>query len=109
MLKGLYWEWQRQIIDTDSKRWATLEELTEPREKKIYRVRVLGRRNEHANRPGKGRRPQRKSKNFQGIWRPPAEHNVNVGTVGLAHDDRDNGRSDENGRTIQGNQVDVGR
>jgi hypothetical protein len=80
-LKGLYSEWQRQIIDTGIKRWATLEELSEPKENEIYRVKVLGKRNKHANRPGKGRRAQRKIKNFQWNWRPPAEHNVNVGTV----------------------------
>jgi hypothetical protein len=81
ILKGLYWEWQHQTIDTDIKRWATLEELSQPKENEIYRVKVLGKRNKHANRPGKGRRAQRKFKNFQGTWRPSAEHNVNVGTV----------------------------
>jgi hypothetical protein len=80
-LKGLYWEWQHQIIDTDVKRWATLEELSQPKENEIYRVKILGKRNKHANRPRKGRRAQRKIKNFQWPWRPPAEHNANVGTV----------------------------
>jgi hypothetical protein len=42
---------------------------------------VLGKKDKHANRPGKGRRSQRKAKNFQGVWYPPAEHNVSVGTV----------------------------
>jgi hypothetical protein len=76
-LKGLFWEWQRKISETD---WATLRELIEPENNATYRVFIKGKRDKHANRPGKGRRAQRKRKNFQGVWRPPAEHNVNVGT-----------------------------
>jgi hypothetical protein len=77
-LKGLYWDWQGKISETD---WATLRELVEPEDSAIYRVFIKGKRNKHANRPGKGRRAQRKAKNFQNVWRPPAEHNVNVGTM----------------------------
>jgi hypothetical protein len=80
-LKGFYWEWQKKVSDIEQFMCGTLKELRKPMEGETYRVRVLGKSDKHANRPGKGRMAQRKRKNFQGVWRPRPEHNTQVGTM----------------------------